>query len=137
MFDLLANHSLENEKAEAVCLFVPGTAEQADLHSSSCPVHYPRVADAARTATLEYSDCVSRNYSYQKALQQIPPMQQPRACSKQVTGGNALRALSRCSTLPGANTVLNGRRARPDSGLRNFPECFALLRADECFGWTR
>nr|QEO73766.1 hypothetical protein [uncultured bacterium] len=92
---------------------------------------------AARSTTLEYSDCVSRNNTTSKANLQTPPLERSRACSQQADRGDATRSLLRSPVTPDANTVLNGRRRRAEAGTPGFPECFTLLRADECFGWPR
>lgn len=132
MFDQLADHSNVNAPANAGRTPAPVTAERHDCLRPAYDLHA-----AARSATLEYSDCVSRNNSTSEANLQTPPPERSRACLKQADCGDATRSLFRSPVLPDANTVLNGRRRRAAAGMPGFPECFTLLRADECFGWPR
>jgi hypothetical protein len=132
MFDQPSEHMNGNGIAVSARRLAPATGERGGRRLAAFDF---RVSEADRAATLEYSDCVSRNYSSSEPLQQTP--QQARTCSTQVGDGKAPRAQARRPASPDANTVLNGRGCRPSIGLPDFPECFALLRADECFGWPR
>jgi hypothetical protein len=133
MFEQLADHSNVNAPANAGRTPAPVTAERHDRLRSA----YDLIAAAARSATLEYSDCVSRNNSTSEANLQTPPPENSRACSQQADCGEATRSPLRSPVFPDANTVLNGRRRRAETGTSGFPECFTELRADECFGWLR
>jgi hypothetical protein len=138
MFDQFAEQLNGNGIAEAGRGFAPPTIERRQRRQGRCSVHNLRVAAAAPVATLEYSDCVSRNYSSPKSHLQTPPIEQARTCSTQASDVHAPRARARRPVSLDANTVLNGRRrSRPTPGPENFPECFAVLSADECFGWPR
>lgn len=133
MLDQLADPSNLNARAHAHRPPAPLTAERHDLMRAVSDIR----AAAARSATLEYSDCVSRNNSTHKAHLQSPPPERPLACSQQADRTEATRSPLRGPVTPDANTVLNGRRRRAEAAAPGFPECFAELRADECFGWPR
>lgn len=132
MLDQLADPSNLSARANAGRPPAPPTPERHDLTRAVSDIRA-----AARSATLEYSDCVSRNNSTHKANLQTPPPERPLACSQQAGRMEATRSPLRGPVTPDANTVLNGRRRRAEAGTPGFPECFAELRADECLGWLR
>lgn len=133
MLEQAADHFNVSAPANAGRMHAPPTARRHGRKRTA----YDLRAAAARSATLEYSDCVSRNNSTSEANLQTPPPVSSLACSQQADGEEATCSPLRSPITPDANTVLNGRRRRTDAGTRVFPECFTLLSADECFGWTR